>query len=107
MQLLLFLHQGNVLRQNDVSGALCISQAWPGMARTIYNDHQRFVETYLMPYPGTALLEKGGMRTWCRYGCGLVGRILLALCMQGLVELEQGLKCRSLFSVTYCTADLL
>ncbi|NXT13944.1 ACS2L synthetase, partial [Prunella fulvescens] len=36
----------------DVSGALCTSQAWLSMARTIYNDHKRFLETYLTSYPG-------------------------------------------------------
>ncbi|XP_077179340.1 acetyl-coenzyme A synthetase 2-like, mitochondrial isoform X1 [Paroedura picta] len=55
--------KGNVLKQNDVSGALCISQAWPGMARTIYNDHQRFLETYLMPYPGHFFTGDGAYRT--------------------------------------------
>ncbi|XP_025057000.1 acetyl-coenzyme A synthetase 2-like, mitochondrial [Alligator sinensis] len=39
--------KGNVLTENDVSGALCISQAWPGMARTIYNDHKRFLFMFL------------------------------------------------------------
>lgn len=39
----------------DVSGALCISQAWPGMARTIYGDHQRFVDAYFRAYPGEEL----------------------------------------------------
>ncbi|XP_042333468.1 acetyl-coenzyme A synthetase 2-like, mitochondrial isoform X7 [Sceloporus undulatus] len=55
--------KGNVLAQNDVSGTLCISQAWPGMARTIYNDHQRFLETYLMPYPGYFFTGDGAYRT--------------------------------------------
>ncbi|KAG8126311.1 putative Acetyl-coenzyme A synthetase protein [Naja naja] len=55
--------KGNVLTQNDVSGALCISQAWPGMARSIYNDHQRFLETYLMPYPGYFFTGDGAYRT--------------------------------------------
>ncbi|XP_032087243.1 acetyl-coenzyme A synthetase 2-like, mitochondrial isoform X1 [Thamnophis elegans] len=55
--------KGNVLTQNDASGALCISQAWPGMARSIYNDHQRFVETYLMPYPGYFFTGDGVYRT--------------------------------------------
>ncbi|XP_060119356.1 acetyl-coenzyme A synthetase 2-like, mitochondrial isoform X1 [Heteronotia binoei] len=55
--------KGNLLKQNDVSGALCISQAWPGMARTIYNDHQRFLETYLMPYPGYFYTGDGAYRT--------------------------------------------
>ncbi|NXG22571.1 ACS2L synthetase, partial [Grallaria varia] len=36
----------------NISGALCISQAWPGMAQTIYNDHKRLLETYLTPFPG-------------------------------------------------------
>ncbi|NXH51480.1 ACS2L synthetase, partial [Rhabdornis inornatus] len=47
----------------DVSGALCISQAWPGMARTIYNDHKRFLETYLTPYPGFFFTGDGVCRT--------------------------------------------
>ena len=34
------------------SFACCIAQPWPGMARTIYGDHQRFLDTYLKPYPG-------------------------------------------------------
>nr|XP_005301635.1 acetyl-coenzyme A synthetase 2-like, mitochondrial isoform X2 [Chrysemys picta bellii] len=55
--------KGNVLTQNNVSGALCISQAWPGMARTIYNDHKRFLETYLMPYPGFFFTGDGAYRT--------------------------------------------
>jgi len=44
--------QGNVLEGGDVSGALCLSQAWPGMARTIYGDHQRFLDAYFETYPG-------------------------------------------------------
>jgi len=34
------------------SFACCIARPWPGMARTIYGDHQRFLDTYLKPYPG-------------------------------------------------------
>ncbi|XP_040557918.1 acetyl-coenzyme A synthetase 2-like, mitochondrial isoform X1 [Gallus gallus] len=55
--------KGNVLLENNVSGALCISQAWPGMARTIYKDHKRFVETYLAPYPGFFFTGDGVYRT--------------------------------------------
>ena len=36
-----------------MKGALCIKRPWPGMARTIYGDHQRFIETYYKTYPGT------------------------------------------------------
>uniref|UniRef100_A0A665UR47 Propionate--CoA ligase n=1 Tax=Echeneis naucrates TaxID=173247 RepID=A0A665UR47_ECHNA len=44
--------EGKVVTSNDTSGALCIAQPWPGMARTIHNDPQRFTETYCQPYPG-------------------------------------------------------
>jgi acetyl-CoA synthetase len=37
---------------NDVSGNLCIGFPWPGQARTIYGDHDRFRETYFSQYPG-------------------------------------------------------
>ncbi|NWQ81166.1 ACS2L synthetase, partial [Columbina picui] len=47
----------------NISGALCISQAWPGMARTIYKDHKRFLETYLTPYPGFFFTGDGAYRT--------------------------------------------
>ncbi|NXC40640.1 ACS2L synthetase, partial [Penelope pileata] len=47
----------------NISGALCISQAWPGMARTIYNDQKRFVETYLAPFPGFFFTADGVYRT--------------------------------------------
>ncbi|KAM7109658.1 LOW QUALITY PROTEIN: acetyl-coenzyme A synthetase 2-like, mitochondrial [Ciconia maguari] len=55
--------KGNVLLENNISGALCISQAWPGMARTIYNDRKRFLETYLTPYPGFFFTGGGVYRT--------------------------------------------
>uniref|UniRef100_A0A8D0X3W5 Propionate--CoA ligase n=1 Tax=Sus scrofa TaxID=9823 RepID=A0A8D0X3W5_PIG len=43
--------KGKVLEGGDVSGALCLSQAWPGMARTIYGDHQRFIDAYFKAFP--------------------------------------------------------
>ncbi len=33
-------------------GPLCIRQPWPGIARTIYNDHDRYMQTYFTAYPG-------------------------------------------------------
>ena len=44
--------KGVELHGNGVSGVLCFKRAWPSMARTIQNDHQRFVDTYLKPFPG-------------------------------------------------------
>ncbi|KAI6071468.1 Acetyl-coenzyme A synthetase 2-like, mitochondrial [Aix galericulata] len=54
---------GKVVKGNDVSGALCIAQPWPGMARTIYGDHQRFVDTYFKAYPGYYFTGDGAYRT--------------------------------------------
>lgn len=34
------------------SGALCLAAPWPGMARTVYGDHARFVQTYFSTFPG-------------------------------------------------------
>jgi acetyl-CoA synthetase len=34
------------------SGNLCIGDSWPGQARTIYRDHERFEQTYFSAYPG-------------------------------------------------------
>jgi len=42
--------QGNVIEGNDVSGNLCIKFPWPGMMRTLYGDHQRFIEAYFSMY---------------------------------------------------------
>ncbi|KAF7252422.1 Acetyl-coenzyme A synthetase 2-like, mitochondrial [Varanus komodoensis] len=44
--------KGEKIEGNNVSGALCIAQPWPGIARTIYGDHQRFVDAYFKTYPG-------------------------------------------------------
>uniref|UniRef100_A0A8C3AJ18 Acetyl-coenzyme A synthetase n=1 Tax=Cyclopterus lumpus TaxID=8103 RepID=A0A8C3AJ18_CYCLU len=55
--------EGKVLTSNDVSGALCIAQPWPGMARTIHNNHQRFIETYCRPHPGYFFTGDGAYRS--------------------------------------------
>ncbi|XP_074673527.1 acetyl-coenzyme A synthetase 2-like, mitochondrial isoform X2 [Strix aluco] len=54
---------GKVVEGNDVSGALCIAQPWPGMARTIYGDQQRFVDAYFKAYPGYYFTGDGAYRT--------------------------------------------
>ncbi|XP_061900494.1 acetyl-coenzyme A synthetase 2-like, mitochondrial isoform X2 [Entelurus aequoreus] len=55
--------EGKVLTSNEASGALCISQPWPGMARSIYNDHQRFIDTYFKTYPGHFFTGDGAHRS--------------------------------------------
>lgn len=34
------------------TGVLAIAQPWPSMARSVYNNHSRYMDTYLKPYPG-------------------------------------------------------
>ena len=43
---------GAVLEGFDVEGVLAMSKPWPSLARTILNDHGRFLDTYMRPYPG-------------------------------------------------------
>ncbi|MEE2786301.1 MAG: acetate--CoA ligase [Myxococcota bacterium] len=38
--------------RGPAQGHLCLSQPWPGQARTVYGDHARYVETYFSAYPG-------------------------------------------------------
>ncbi|XP_076058289.1 acetyl-coenzyme A synthetase 2-like, mitochondrial isoform X2 [Oratosquilla oratoria] len=54
--------KGRPVQGNDVSGALCIQSLWPGMARTVFGDHKRFMETYFNPYPGYYFSGDGGHR---------------------------------------------
>jgi len=44
------------------SGNLCIKNSWPGQARTIYGDHQRFIDTYFSTYPGKYFTGDGCRR---------------------------------------------
>jgi acetyl-CoA synthetase len=43
-------------------GNLCIADSWPGQMRTIFGDHQRFVETYFSTYPGLYFTGDGCRR---------------------------------------------
>ncbi|WP_265516268.1 acetate--CoA ligase [Nitratireductor luteus] len=42
---------GNVL-EGAASGNLCIADSWPGQMRTVYGDHERFIQTYFSTYKG-------------------------------------------------------
>jgi acetyl-CoA synthetase len=43
-------------------GNLCISDAWPGMMRTVYGDHERFIQTYFSTFPGLYFTGDGARR---------------------------------------------
>jgi acetyl-CoA synthetase len=53
---------GKEVHGNDVSGRLCIRYPWPGMARTVYGDHERFKQTYFSTYPGLYFTGDGCRR---------------------------------------------
>lgn len=63
IELALMDEKGDVLEGNGVTGALCITKPWPGMARTIYGDHERFLTTYFKKYPGCYFTGDGGHRS--------------------------------------------
>ncbi len=52
---------GNVLT-GAASGNLCITQSWPGQMRTVYGDHQRFIDTYFKTYRGKYFTGDGCRR---------------------------------------------
>ena len=51
----------NVL-DGAVDGNLCIAGSWPGQMRTVYGDHQRFIETYFTTFPGRYFSGDGARR---------------------------------------------
>ena len=54
--------QGNEIKENQVEGKLCIKFPWPGIARTIWGDHQRYKETYFSAFPGKYFTGDGAFR---------------------------------------------
>jgi acyl-coenzyme A synthetase/AMP-(fatty) acid ligase len=53
---------GKVLEGNDVEGVLVCKKPWPSIARTVYRDHKRYLETYMKPYPGYFFFGDGAAR---------------------------------------------
>jgi len=47
---------------NQVVGSLCIKFPWPGIARTIWGDHQRYKDTYFSAFPGKYFTGDGALR---------------------------------------------
>ncbi|KDA02227.1 acetate--CoA ligase [Hyphomonas oceanitis] len=53
--------EGNTL-EGAADGNLLITDSWPGQMRTVYGDHQRFIDTYFTAYPGTYFTGDGCRR---------------------------------------------
>ncbi|TAM59660.1 MAG: acetate--CoA ligase [Rhodanobacter sp.] len=52
---------GDVL-EGATEGNLVIADSWPGQMRTLYGDHQRFIDTYFSAYPGSYFTGDGARR---------------------------------------------
>ena len=52
----------NEITGNQVDGNLCIRFPWPGIARTIWGDHQRYIDTYFSSFPGKYFTGDGALR---------------------------------------------
>src|SRR6202167_2804955 len=50
------------VQEGATSGNLYIADSWPGQMRTVYGDHQRFVDTYFSAYPGKYFTGDGCRR---------------------------------------------
>jgi acetyl-CoA synthetase len=52
----------NEIEGNQVVGSLCIKFPWPGIARTIWGNHQRYKDTYFSTFPGKYFTGDGALR---------------------------------------------
>jgi acetyl-CoA synthetase len=52
----------HIITDHPAKGSLCIQKPWPSIARTIWGDHQRFVDTYFTAFPGYYFTGDGAMR---------------------------------------------
>ena len=50
------------VQEGAAAGNLCIADSWPGQMRTVYGDHERFVQTYFTAYPGKYFTGDGCRR---------------------------------------------
>ncbi len=52
----------NEIGGNQKMGNLCIEYPWPAIARTIWGDHQRYIDTYFSKFPGKYFSGDGALR---------------------------------------------
>ena len=54
-------NDGKIIK-GEGKGRLCMSQSWPGQMRTVYGDHQRFIDTYFSQFDGKYFTGDGCRR---------------------------------------------
>ena len=58
----LMTENGNEIKGNNVNGLLALKTSWPGQMRTIYGDHERFIDVYFSKFPGYYFTGDGAKR---------------------------------------------
>ena len=58
----LMTEEGEEIKGNNVSGLLALKTSWPGQMRTIYGDHERFIDVYFSKFPGYYFTGDGAKR---------------------------------------------
>lgn len=53
---------GKEISGNDVEGVLAVKETWPSMARSVWRNHTKYMDTYLKPYPGYYFTGDGAAR---------------------------------------------
>lgn len=67
-------NNGNILTETETEGNLCIARSWPGQARTVFGDHERFIQTYFNTFKGKYFTGDGCRRNKdCMYR--ITGRV--------------------------------
>jgi len=62
VQPLLVDDNGNELKDNNIVGKLCINFPWPSIARTIWGNHERYINTYFSTFKGKYFTGDGAFR---------------------------------------------
>jgi len=50
------------IQEGEAQGALCIVDSWPGQMRSLYGDHDRFIQTYFSTFAGKYFTGDGARR---------------------------------------------
>ncbi len=92
---------GQEIKETECEGVLAIKDSWPGQMRTVYKDHERFVDTYFKDYPGYYFTGDGCRRDKDGY-YWITGRVDDVLNVSGhrmgTAEVESALVAHSLVS---------
>ena len=56
------VNEQGVVLDGEAEGSLCMNRSWPGQMRTVFRDHQRFIDTYFSTFPGKYFTGDGARR---------------------------------------------